>query len=288
MAQTTIIITGANRGIGLSCVKLLVQNPPVTPLHIIACARKPPTPSPTQDTKDVSVHWHALDTTSSESISTLVSDVKSHHPDGVDVLINNAGLNVDINADPKEKLENAKKTCAVNFDGTIKMMQAILPLLKKKGESEVGPRIANVASIAGRLNSGPYSTAIADKYKSASSLADLYNLQDAYLKSVASDAEEKDGWPTGKSYCVSKALVCAATKVMAEENPGVLINSCCPGWCDSDMGSLTGKPGKTTDEGARIPLNLAFGKVEGVSGKYWENDSVHSAAPGKVSEWMNV
>jgi carbonyl reductase 1 len=36
-----------------------------------------------------------------------------------------------------------------------------------------------------------------------------------------------------KSYQVSKALINALTVVLAKENPGVMVNCCCPGWVDT-------------------------------------------------------
>jgi len=52
------------------------------------------------------------------------------------------------------------------------------------------------------------------------------------------------------------------------------------------MGGLVGRPTKTTAEGARIPLKLAFGDVRGVTGEYWENPSVSGKASGNPSDWM--
>jgi len=59
-------------------------------------------------------------------------------------------------------------------------------------------------------------------------------------------------------------------------------------WCgfSSDMGGLVGRPTKTTAEGARIPLKLAFGDVRGVTGEYWENPSVSGKGSGNPSDWM--
>jgi carbonyl reductase 1 len=36
------------------------------------------------------------------------------------------------------------------------------------------------------------------------------------------------------------------------------------------------------DEGATIPLRLAFGDIDGVSGRYWANDSVAGKGDGRV------
>lgn len=71
-------------------VKELIEKPPVKPLHIFACARKPPSPSPIESSSDVKVDWHKLDIGDHDSISKFASAVKEACPEGIDVLINNA------------------------------------------------------------------------------------------------------------------------------------------------------------------------------------------------------
>ena len=39
------------------------------------------------------------------------------------------------------------------------------------------------------------------------------------------------------------------------------------------------------EERAKIPVRLAIGDIGGISGRYWANDSVASAADGKVQDW---
>lgn len=60
--------------------------------------------------------------------------------------------------------------------------------------------------------------------------------------------ESQNGWPRSP-YGVSKAAVNAFTAILARQNPGLLINACCPGWVLTDMGRLVGpnppkSPGK--------------------------------------------
>jgi len=286
---TTVLITGANRGIGLAMVQSLLTNPPTKPLHIIACARKIPDPSPVpHKTESTTLVWHTLDISKTDSISQLAADLKVQHPQGINILINNAGINVDINAPAAKKVEHAEKTLNVNYSGTIDMMKAILPLLKANPVSEAEPRIVNVASVGGKLTSGPYSPDIVARYKNAAGIKSLDQLKDDYLQSVKAECEQVNGWPVGKNYAVSKSLVCAATQIMASEHRSVLINSCCPGWCDSDMGGLIGKPTKTTAEGAKIPLKLAFSDIHHISGSYWENMTISDEGDGNTSEWCNL
>lgn len=77
----------------------------------------------------------------------------------------------------------------------------------------------------------------------------------------------------------------AFTAVLAREHAKVTINACCPGWVQTDMGRLVGKPPKSDVDGAKIPVRLAFGDLGGVSGRYWANDGVRSKEEGKVQEW---
>lgn len=97
------------------------------------------------------------------------------------------------------------------------------------------------------------------------------------------------------------------TAVLAREHPGLTINACCPGWVDTDMGNLLGRPPKTLGtwnllmrwqgmqlitieltvaDGAKIPIRLGFGDIDGgVTGRYWGNPSVRDKGDGQVQAW---
>jgi len=308
-SQTTVIITGANRyiapptpphyfmnrthltssrGIGAAILHALSTSPPasLTPLTILACARSPPSSPPPTTSNSAQVHWHALDISSHQSITTFAETVRTDlAPSGVDILISNAGVNLDL--DGKQGIEPAEKTLATNFTGTLGMMQTFAPLMRRPGLDGLGgrSRIVNLSSVGGKLSSGPYGKEIAARLKGAGKVEDVEQLGREYLEAVRTKSEKNKGWPVGKNYSVSKALLNAATEVVARDNEGVLVNFCCPGWCDSDMGRLIGQPGKSNAEGARIPLKLAVGDIGDVSGKYFENESVHGKGSGKISEW---
>lgn len=42
---------------------------------------------------------------------------------------------------------------------------------------------------------------------------------------------------------------------------------------------------RDTEEGAKIPLQLGFGNIGFVSGRYWANDAVYQTSEGKVQDW---
>lgn len=95
-------------------------------------------------------------------------------------------------------------------------------------------RIVNVSSTASQLNN--YSSSTADKFRGVRNIQDIDALADEYVSAVhAGGNAQKDagfGSPP-KSYQVSKALINALTVVLARENPGVLVNCCCPGCVDT-------------------------------------------------------
>lgn len=52
------------------------------------------------------------------------------------------------------------------------------------------------------------------------------------------------------------------------------------------MGRLgTGTPPKTLEGGARVPVRLAFGELNGVTGKFWANENIFVVGDGDVREW---
>ena len=68
----------------------------------------------------------------------------------------------------------------------------------------------------------------------------LIMLQD----SANQGTEAENGWPS-KAYSVSKASTNGLTAVLAQKNPGLTINACCPGWVSTDMGRMVGpRPAK--------------------------------------------
>lgn len=159
-----------------------------------------------------------------------------------------------------------------------------MPQLSKTG------RIVNLSSVASTLKL--YDTPIQDRIRNASRISDLDELAQEFEAAVKAKTESDAGFGQGgRAYSFSKALLRAATAILARENretssgSQVLINSCCPGWVSTDMGKLVGRPPKKPEEGARIPLRLAFDDLDGVTGEYWANDSVRSRESGKVQAW---
>jgi NAD(P)-dependent dehydrogenase (short-subunit alcohol dehydrogenase family) len=282
----TILITGSNRGIGLGILHLLAKTPHNPPLHIIASSRSG-TDLDIHPTPPNTISYASLDISSSSSISTFTSHVKD-----VDVLINNAG----INNNPQETPELAEQAIDVNYKGTRDLCTALLSAPGARVK-----RIVNVSSTACSLSN--YAPNIQSSFRAVESVGDVDALAAQYVAAVQSGASAQKAASFGsppKSYQVSKALVNALTVVLARENPDVLVNCCCPGWVDTDMGHQVGRPPKTLEEGARIPVRLAIGELgkggdedgglgrdegERVSGRYFGNEGVTDRGWGRAREW---
>jgi carbonyl reductase 1 len=271
-----IIVTGANRGIGRAICTTLLSHPSLTshPLTIYATSRQGSNLNIPTSSSNQKIHYPPLDITSTSSIAALTSDLESSHQK-VDILINNAGINLDDNFSPS----NAEKTLDTNYRGTLNICTAILPLL-----TPGTGRIVNLSSAGSSLD--PFSPALAQRFRNVPTIEDIDAFMREYLDAVKAGKDVELGFPSRRSYGVSKAAVNALTSVLARENEGrAKINCCCPGWVDTGMGNLVGKPPKTAEQGAIIPVRLAVGNLGGVNGKYWANDSVTGTGEGKVQEW---
>jgi NAD(P)-dependent dehydrogenase (short-subunit alcohol dehydrogenase family) len=137
----SVLITGANRGLGLS----LVQKFASEGWRVFAAERSRSAASPTLP----NVTWVTLDVQDEGSIARAAARV-AEHSKGLDVLINNAAVNPRPDCDaPLGELDFAAMQLAydVNALGPLRVIQGLLPLL------EGGSRklIVNVSSEAGSL-----------------------------------------------------------------------------------------------------------------------------------------
>ncbi len=123
----TVLITGANRGIGKALVDEALRR---GAKQVYAGMR-----SPVQHA-DKRVTPLTLDVTNASQIQRAVGGV-----DTLDVLINNAGIAI---YDDLSNLEVLEQTFAVNFLGLLKVTNACLPLLKRSKGA-----ILNNLSLAG-------------------------------------------------------------------------------------------------------------------------------------------
>ncbi|KAK1563996.1 carbonyl reductase [Colletotrichum navitas] len=285
MAYSRIgVVTGANKGIGYAIVRQLALQYPKSPLNngpflIYLTARDKSRgeqavsniqgDADLKQAKALSPHggatdikFHQLDISDSSSISNLASFLKKEHPDGIDFVINNAGI-----AMQGFDLNVVKNTLACNYYGTLEATRAWIPILKPDG------RIVNVASISGSLSK--YSPEIRQRFLNAQSVSDVTKLMEEFTAAVEKGTHEKDGWPSA-AYAVSKAGEIAMTRAIArelqEKGSKLIVNSCHPGYVVTDM--TRGGGTKTPDQGAQTPVHLAIADIGGTTGEYWSDEKI--------------
>ena len=145
MKTKTVLITGANRGLGLEISRQLGKRE----FGVFLTARNPEAGEKAarqlcEEGSDV--RFIQLDVTDDKSIKQAIRAV-SIQTDHLDVLVNNAGISIDkgniINMDP----DILRQTIQTNVYGPIRIIQEFIPLLAD------GARIINMSSGLGSLTS---------------------------------------------------------------------------------------------------------------------------------------
>ncbi|XP_009089118.2 C-factor-like isoform X1 [Serinus canaria] len=250
----SVLVTGANRGLGLGFVQHFLRMPK-PPQWIFATCRDPKG----QRARDIQnlVRKHpnliiiTLETADPASIKAAAAKVEEHlGGSGLNLLINNAGM-----AKPKtleeETLEDLTETYTTNTVGPLLMGQAFLPLLKKAAQGSPGSglscskaAIVNISSIAGSITSF-------------------------------------FGWELiqGVSYRCSKAALNMLSKCqsLAYKEHGILCVALHPGWVQTDMGRSVGQvPPVTVDDSVQGMLKVLSSLSEKNTGAYldWEGNVI--------------
>ena len=186
------------------------------------------------------IKFHLLDITSSSSIKTLADHLKQAHGDGIDFVINNAGIAMDgfsAYRFPYHVLlmltatdADIVKTTLDYYYKTLEACHAFLPLLKPTG------RIVNLGSMAGKLNK--YSEEVRNRFLASKTEEDVTKIMKEFVSAVEAGKEKDAGFPSA-GYAVSKAGIIGGTRALArqekEKGSKVLINVCCPGYVNTDM-----------------------------------------------------
>ena len=143
MDKRIAVVTGANRGIGLEICRQLAK----TGMHVVLTARDEAKGSAAA--KKLGVEGRQLDVDSDASVKAFARWIKDTH-DRCDVLVNNAGVMLDPRGSRvlDSKIETYRATLETNLLGPLRMIQALLPLMKKQGYG----RIVNMSSGQGQLS----------------------------------------------------------------------------------------------------------------------------------------
>ncbi len=136
LQNKTVLVSGANRGIGLAIVKALLDK---GVKKVYAGARNTADLPDLGDDRVVPVTLDITNTHQIENAADVASDV--------DVLINNAGVAA-FSSILSGPLDNVERDMRTNYFGTLDMVRAFVPVLEGKQDAA----IVNVASIAAFTN----------------------------------------------------------------------------------------------------------------------------------------
>lgn len=119
--MTTILITGANRGIGLELMKQYASDGGT----VLACCRSPENAEALKAIQGVEVF--PLDVTDDTSVKALASTLAGRP---IDILINNAGINLEPQSFEEMDTDKWEETFRVNSIGPFRMVQAFIDNVK--------------------------------------------------------------------------------------------------------------------------------------------------------------
>ncbi|HEY5820524.1 MAG TPA: SDR family oxidoreductase [Propionibacteriaceae bacterium] len=181
-----------------------------------------------------------LDVTDDASVTAAAALIEDRFG-RLDVLVNNAGVTGGMPQEPTlVSPEQVRAVVETNVIGVIRLINAVLPLLRRSS----APRIVNMSSGVG---------------------------------SLARQTSTSDPGATGPisgAYSPSKTFLNAVTVQYAKElqDTNILINLACPGFVATDLNGFRGV--RTPQQGAAIAIRLATLPDDGPTGGYFEDAGV--------------
>jgi len=142
----TVLITGANRGIGLELARQYASDG----WQVIGTARRP---DAAEELRDLGVQLMQLDVTDQDSVDRLREDLGNT---SIDVLINNAGILPIAWSIADVDFDDFNRTLAVNTVGPVRVTQALLPNLRAGAGKKIINITSNLGSIAENRRGGFY------------------------------------------------------------------------------------------------------------------------------------
>lgn len=254
MGPASVMVTGANRGLGLELVKQLAHSSQ-PPKIIIAACRNPSTASDlhalsSQTEGKVKISLIELDVTNPTSIDAAFEKTESLCPDGLNLLINNAGVFPMKHTPELFNFESMTDCFQGNSVAPLFVGKTFHPLLAKAAASSADPMTTSKAAVV----------------MMSSNLGSIANTQNPM------------SYPY-YAYNASKAALNMVTKCLSLEyqKDGILVSCIHPGWVATDMGG--NQAPLTATESVRHML-ATIAKME--TGRFYNYDFAES---GKYLPW---
>ncbi|GMR62544.1 hypothetical protein PMAYCL1PPCAC_32739 [Pristionchus mayeri] len=235
--MVSVLVTGANRGIGLGLIRHLIYEPSVS--TVIATARDVDAAKDLNALGNPKLHVIQLEVVNEDSIAAAVKKVfEIVGENGLDILVNNAGIGyiAPLNGDiSKAKIiENLE----VNTIAPLLIANKFYPLLKQAAAKKGSAQIAIISS----------------------GLGSLENVTKGIYREMPYTV-----------YGMSGTAVNMLTRRIAVEwkDDKIRATSFCPGWVKTDMGSQAAT--YTVDE-STIPLSkLILSLTEENNGQFYQH-----------------
>jgi len=268
------VVTGANKGIGFEIVKHLVNSKTQDVVYLTSRDEgRGRAAIDALKSEGIDAAFHQLDVLSQESVNRFASYLKTNHG-GLDVLVNNAGIAYFTRESTAPFDERARVIMDTNFFGTLRVCEALVPLVRDGG------RVVHLSSQVGHVAFAKLAPGLQNSFKSENLTRNgLVSLINSFVSLAQSDSLRDGGWPSS-AYGLSKFGVTALAGVQQREydrvHPGndVIFSACCPGYCDTDMNGHEGR--RPAKEGADVAFYLATlpANSNAARGTFWYNRRV--------------
>jgi len=253
MSPRVAIVTGSNKGIGFSIVKLLLQRGFDGDVFLTSRdeSRGQAAIKELADKFKVTAKYHQLDIDDVRSIERLRDFLVSTYG-GLDVLVNNAGIAFKHDSTAPFG-EQAEVTIKTNYFGTLNASNILFPILRP------GARVVHLSSMCGHLSRIPSKELKARFNAPDLTIEQLSALMNEFIASAKAGTNKEQGWGTS-TYNVSKVGVSALAFIHQRQfdkdsREDLIVNAVHPGYVDTDMTSHKGP--LTPDQGADAATYLA-------------------------------
>jgi NAD(P)-dependent dehydrogenase (short-subunit alcohol dehydrogenase family) len=273
-----ILITGANKGIGLATVAKLLGSYDETFL-LLGSRDSKKGQQALNSLLDIQPEWKdrldliQIDVEQDLSVNSAAEEVVTKFgrtPSPLYAIVNNAGIG--------DSMLGLNKVLQVNTFGPKRVCDAFLPLLNPS----IG-RVVNVTSASGPL----YLAGSSNETKNLLTNPDVSwtEIEKFMSECLKLESERTTDWGGDWSaYGISKACTNAYSIYLAKNNPNLTINACTPGFIETDLtrplaesnGKTPAEMGmKSPEEGVSASVFLLMGNPSG-SGHYYGSDCVRS------------
>jgi len=273
-----ILITGANKGIGLATVAKLLGSYDETFL-LLGSRDSKKGQQALNSLLDIQPEWKdrldliQIDVEQDLSVNSAAEEVVTKFgktPSPLYAIVNNAGIG--------DSMLGLNKVLQVNTFGPKRVCDAFLPLLNPS----IG-RVVNVTSASGPL----YLAGSSNETKNLLTNPDVSwtEIEKFMSECLKLESERTTDWGGDWSaYGISKACTNAYSIYLAKKNPNLTINACTPGFIETDLtrpmaesnGKTPAEMGmKSPEEGVSASVFLLMGNPSG-SGHYYGSDCVRS------------